>query len=71
MIDKIQFPSLMKEMLDYAIKGKAEVVYWECLAAGKYVLADKIKRKYGLIVNTHDSVIAMGIALHAAKNLKS
>jgi hypothetical protein len=50
MIDKIEYPSLLTDMLDYSprfFNPKAERVWCKCIYAFKFNLAKKIEDKYG------------------------
>lgn len=58
--------SLINEMLDYANKGRAEAIYYECLKRGHVSIAKKIFDKYGLRkLFQSDLVMAFGMALQA------
>ena len=47
-LDRILFPHLIQELRDYAKERHAESVYIKCIRNGKYLLADKIAKKYHL-----------------------
>lgn len=61
---EVPFPSLLGELKKYGIKAKAERVYYLCLEARKYTLANKIAAKYRLGMEGYDdTIIAMGLSL--------
>lgn len=54
---------LLKELVDYGKRGKAEMVYRKCLRAGKRKLAERIKRKYNIREQHDDMITAFGFAI--------
>lgn len=56
----------IKEMLSFAKKRHAEIVWRKCIKAKKYKLACKIALHYGLNISQHtndDMVISLAFAL--------
>jgi len=56
---------LINEMQDYATKSKAEIVHNKCLKVGKFALANKIARKYGIVKKHDDCIMSFAFALQA------
>lgn len=69
-LSAVPFPNLINEMVGYAKKEHAEIVYRKCVKAKKYKLAMKIARHYGLEDENknNDTVIALGLALKSIRD---
>jgi hypothetical protein len=72
--DIIQFPELCNDLIWYAKKEKAKIVYKKCIQAKKYYWAMKIVLYYNL-EDEHenngvpsDIAMSFGLALIATKN---
>lgn len=61
---------ILKELIDYSIQKKAELIYKKLLKNNKYDLAQKVKEKYSIIEkysNNDDTVTAFSYALLSLK----
>lgn len=68
-IAKMYDMNLFKEMLDWSMKHKAEIVFWKCVFSNHVIIARKIRAKYGPF-NGSDLIVAMNHALIANKKAK-
>lgn len=59
------FNAIFEDFVNYGNDMKASIVFRKCIRAKKFILADKIKRKYRLESSYSDMVIATGMALIA------
>lgn len=69
-LSAVPFPNLIDEMVWYAKKKHAEIVYRKCIKAKRYKWAMKIAYHYGLQDESRndDIVMALGLALMSVRN---